>query len=272
MTRLRPILLLVPTLALVGACSAPIAETSGPDASEFASDAAPTPSEPVAVASLSEIEGAWQGLNGDAVELIEIRPDGEIFYDTNDFDQAGWMIAAVEDGRILLDYTRGPGLSSVDFPDGDYPVYDVLRSGGVSAVLSEGDLLLGDTDPVRLTPHPARRFALPQDKVWKLVESYDDLAERSPEEFSQAYITFNGYSVGAYGGCNGGGGSFVQDEDGFRPSPLMMTQMYCPNDGDAVAGWMVRQGPPFQRDGDRLWRDFPEGRVSFEVRDLPERR
>ncbi|MGB3457434.1 MAG: hypothetical protein WBG08_00175 [Litorimonas sp.] len=232
---------------------------------------------PRPVEDVSDMLGAWQLIHDDGgYEVLEVRTDSEsddtiIDYETADFRQAGWTVTDVADGRVTLAYVRGPGVSAIDFPAGDYPLYDRLRRNAATVSLDGDTLQLDGSPPLSLQAHPGQDLALPPGQVWSLSASYDDLAERYPDEFSKAYISFGGYSVGAYGGCNGGGATFVQYDGQFVPSGMMMTQMFCSNYGDELAAWMVREGPAFERSGDTLWRDFPEGRVSYRVADAPDR-
>lgn len=219
----------------------------------------------IPVTRAEDIEGAWQyrPADGDGFELIRVRDD-VIDYETLNARQAGWTIALIDDGAIYLDYDRGPGVSAIDFPAGDRPLFETLSREGLTASLSDNDLVFSrGVSQVTLTPHPAEDFTLPSGQAWVLVESYDDLAERSPAEFDEARLAFSNYTAGAYAGCNHGGASFAQWDGRFIPGPHVMTQMACDNDGDAVAAWMLRPGPAFERDGDSLWRDFPEGRVLY---------
>lgn len=220
------------------------------------------------VASLADLGQAWQyrPVSGQTFELISRRGD-VLDYETVDARQAGWRIMGVEDGVLDLNYERGPGISAVPFPNGYGPLFSILSADDLRAALVDNEMILSNAGgEARLQPHPANEFALPEGRVWVLVESYDDLASRNPLEFAKARLSFSGYSVGVSAGCNGGGLSFAQWNGRFIPGPHIMTQMACQNDGDAVAGWLVRPGPAFEREGDRLWRDFPEGRIIFEAR------
>lgn len=211
---------------------------------------------------------AWQyrPASGDEFELIS-RRENVLDYETVDSRQAGWKIVAINEGALDLTYERGPGVSAIPFLNEEGSLFSTLQAKNLRATRTEDTLVLsGRGRTVRLQSHPANALTLPDGQEWGLVESYDDLATRNPFEFEKARVSFFGYSVGVSAGCNGGGMSFAQWDDRFIPGLLIMTQMACPNDGDAVAQWLVRPGPAFQRDDDQLWRDFPEGRVLFEAR------
>lgn len=236
---------------------------SSPQISEPKIEPTPRPA-----ASLADLGQAWQyrPVSGEAFELIP-RRGNVLDYETVDARQAGWRITDVEDGALDLNYERGPSISAVPFPNGYGLLFSVLAEDGLRAALVDNEMVLSNAGgEARLQPHPANEFVLPKGRVWVLVESYDDLAQRNPLEFAEARLSFSGYSVGVSAGCNGGGMSFAQWGGRFIPGPHVMTQMACQNDGDAVAGWLVRSGPAFEREGDRLWRNFPEGRIIFEAR------
>lgn len=282
---------------LASACTAPVQSpplTSNPTPPI----SQPTENADFRPATLSDMEGAWQvemrpGLfEVFAIELDDRDMDADgtldgsrLEYEGPDFDQAGWRQLKVEaDGTLVAEPYRGPGLSARPF-EGDRPFHAFLIGGEVR-VETDGTSLRfrSGVEEVVAKPHPAEALAAPEGFTWVLrdypfADQFDPADHTvppfSPELSFEAALEaalaagsvgFGQFGAGVRAGCNGGGTAFAQTDTAFQPlSGVIMTQMGCGDGGlaDAVASSLVREGPPFVREGDRLYRDFPEGRMSF---------
>ena len=244
------------------------------------------------------MEGAWQvEMKPGVFEVFEISLDNRdnngdgtldgvrLEYEATDFEQAGWRHLRISpDGELDMESYRGPGLTAVAFRR-DMPLHTFLMRKNIRVATNSRTLRFsrfGLTAEAR--PHPARTLAAPAGRMWRLedypfADSFDpadhtvpafnpdlSFADALEAAIARTTISFRGYTAGVRSTCNGGGATFAQTETAFVPlSGVMMTEVGCGDGGlaDSVAASLIREGPPFLRDGDRLVRDFPEGRMSF---------